>query len=47
MSETGTESANAEAWRGKVGKLTEAELDAFLAGGHVARLGVLDETFLL
>ena len=42
MSETGTESANAEAWRGKVGKLTEVELDAFLAGGHVARLGVLD-----
>ena len=42
MSEAASETANAEAWRGKVGKLTEEELDAFLAGGHVARLGVLD-----
>lgn len=42
MSEATTDTANAEAWRGKVGKLTEEELDAFLAGGHVARLGVLD-----
>ena len=43
MSETGNVTANAESWRGKVGKLTEEELDDFLAGGHVARLGVLDE----
>ncbi|MCA9880855.1 MAG: pyridoxamine 5'-phosphate oxidase family protein [Thermomicrobiales bacterium] len=43
MSEAETETTNAEAWRGKVGKLTAEELDAFLAGGHVARLGVLDE----
>lgn len=32
-----------EEWRGKVGKLTQEELDAFLVEGHVARLGCLDE----
>jgi nitroimidazol reductase NimA-like FMN-containing flavoprotein (pyridoxamine 5'-phosphate oxidase superfamily) len=32
-----------EEWRGKVGKLTDEELDAFLAQGNVARLGCLDD----
>lgn len=32
-----------DAWRGKVGKMTPVELDAFLAEGVIARLGCLDE----
>ena len=31
-----------EPWRGRVGKLTEAELLEFLAGNHLCRLAVLD-----
>lgn len=31
-----------EEWRGKVGKLSAAEVKDFLAGGHVARLACLD-----
>ena len=32
-----------EAWRGKVGRLSEAELGEFLAGGQICRLGCVDE----
>jgi nitroimidazol reductase NimA-like FMN-containing flavoprotein (pyridoxamine 5'-phosphate oxidase superfamily) len=38
------ESPAGEEWRGKVGKLTGEELDAFLAEGNVARLGCLDDS---
>ncbi|MFN8591531.1 MAG: pyridoxamine 5'-phosphate oxidase family protein [Thermomicrobiales bacterium] len=37
-----TEQRTGEDWRGKVGKLTQAELDEFLAAGNVARLACLD-----
>lgn len=40
---TDRETPAGEEWRGKVGKLTEEELDAFLARGNVARLGCLDD----
>lgn len=41
---TGNEAgASDEEWRGKVGKLDEAEVAEFLAGGWVARLGCLDD----
>lgn len=33
----------AETWRGKVGRMDEAELAEFLSGGTVARLGCLDD----
>lgn len=33
----------AEAWRGKVGKLSQEELDAFLVQGNVARLACIGE----
>src|ERR671921_151502 len=39
---TARETPAGEEWRGKVGKLSEEELDTFLAGGNVARLGCLD-----
>ncbi len=39
---TARETPAGEEWRGKVGKLNEEELDTFLAGGNVARLGCLD-----
>ena len=39
---TARETPAGEEWRGKVGKLSEEELDEFLAGGNVARLGCLD-----
>jgi hypothetical protein len=39
---TARETPAGEEWRGKVGKLSEAELDEFLAKGNVARLGCLD-----
>lgn len=39
---TATETRAGEEWRGKVGKLTEEELDDFLARGNVARLACLD-----
>lgn len=32
-----------ESWRGKIGKLGQQELDAFLAEGTIARLACLDE----
>lgn len=32
-----------EAWRGKVGKMSREEMEAFLAEGVVGRLGVLDD----
>ena len=38
---TARETAAGEEWRGKVGKLSAEELDAFLALGNVARLAVL------
>jgi len=41
---TATETPASEAWRGKVGKLNEDELNAFLIQGNVARLGCLDKT---
>jgi hypothetical protein len=41
---TARETPAGEAWRGKVGKLSEKDLDAFLARGNVARLGCLDES---
>ncbi|MDQ4058627.1 MAG: pyridoxamine 5'-phosphate oxidase family protein, partial [Actinomycetota bacterium] len=31
-----------ESWRGKVGRLHQDELEAFLAEGRIARLGCLD-----
>lgn len=40
---TARESPAGEEWRGKVGKLSQEELDAFLAKGNVARLACLDE----
>ncbi len=40
---TEKETLSGEEWRGKVGKLSEEELDAFLIQGNVARLGCLDE----
>lgn len=39
---TATEARTGEEWRGKVGKLTQEELDKFLAAGNVARLACLD-----
>lgn len=42
MSEREEQSAPDESWRGKVGRMDEAELAAFMAGGTVARLGCLD-----
>jgi hypothetical protein len=39
---TARETPAGEEWRGKVGKLSEEELDEFLAGGTVARLACLD-----
>lgn len=41
MSET--ETGSGESWRGKVGKMDEAEMAEFLKGGWVARMGCLDE----
>lgn len=41
---TAREAPAGEEWRGKVGKLSAEELDAFLAKGNVARLACLDET---
>lgn len=38
-----TTSTEGEAWRGKVGVMDEAEIDAFLRLGTIARLAVLDE----
>ena len=32
-----------EEWRGKVGRMEPAEMDAYLAAGNVARLGCLDD----
>ena len=32
-----------EAWRGKVGKMSQEEMEAFLAEGVIARLGCLDD----
>jgi nitroimidazol reductase NimA-like FMN-containing flavoprotein (pyridoxamine 5'-phosphate oxidase superfamily) len=40
---TARETPAAEAWRGKVGKLSDEELSAFLAEGNVARLACMDE----
>jgi hypothetical protein len=40
---TVTEHGSEQAWRGKVGELSGAELDAFLGGGVLCRLAVLDE----
>jgi nitroimidazol reductase NimA-like FMN-containing flavoprotein (pyridoxamine 5'-phosphate oxidase superfamily) len=34
--------ANKEEWRGKIGKLTEEEMNAFLAGNPFCRLGCID-----
>ncbi len=42
MTDTGVPAG--EEWRGKVGKLSDEELDAFLAHNNVARLGCLDES---
>jgi len=36
------EMADSEAWRGKVGGMSEAEANDFLAGNKVCRLGCLD-----
>ena len=41
---TASEATTGEEWRGKVGKLNQEELDAFLAGGNVARLACLDDS---
>jgi len=38
-----TETQSDETWRGKVGKMDEAEMASFLAGGLVARLACLDD----
>jgi hypothetical protein len=43
MTATEGEARTGEEWRGKVGKLSQEELDAFLARGNVARLGVIDD----
>jgi hypothetical protein len=43
MSAAESETRAGEEWRGKVGKLSQEELDAFLARGNVARLGVIDD----
>ena len=40
---TARETPAGEEWRGKVGKLSEEELNAFLAEGNVARLACLDD----
>lgn len=32
-----------ESWRGKIGRLQQDEVDAFLSEGHLARLACLDE----
>lgn len=37
-----TPTAGNESWRGKVGKMSEAEIAAFLAEGVLCRLGCLD-----
>lgn len=37
------EAAEGEAWRGKVGRMSEEEIAAFLGEGVIARLGCLDE----
>lgn len=43
MDETATVSETSQAWRGKVGELSEEELDAFLGRGVLCRLAVLNE----
>lgn len=35
--------AQAEEWRGKVGRMDPDEVDAYLADGRIARLGCLDD----
>jgi nitroimidazol reductase NimA-like FMN-containing flavoprotein (pyridoxamine 5'-phosphate oxidase superfamily) len=35
--------ARDESWRGKIGRLEQEDLDAFLAEGHIARLACLDD----
>lgn len=37
------ETAEKDAWRGKVGKMSQEEIDAYLAEGVLARLACLDE----
>ena len=37
------DAGGAEAWRGKVGKMSQEEMAAFLAEGVIARLGCLDD----
>ena len=37
------QAAGPEAWRGNVGKMDQAEVEAFLAEGVLARLGCLDD----
>jgi nitroimidazol reductase NimA-like FMN-containing flavoprotein (pyridoxamine 5'-phosphate oxidase superfamily) len=32
-----------QSWRGKIGRLEQEELDAFLSEGHLARLACIDE----
>jgi len=39
VSDTQTKS---EEWRGKVGKMSQEEMEDFLGGGHLCRLGCLD-----
>jgi hypothetical protein len=37
------QTASGESWRGKVGRMDDAEMNEFLAGGWVGRLGVLTD----
>lgn len=43
MDQSSTESRTDQSWRGKIGEMSEQELNAFLARGVLCRLAVLDE----
>ena len=40
---TDTSWTNRSTWRGKVGKMSQAEVERFLAGNSLCRVGCLDE----
>lgn len=43
MDQSSTESRTDQSWRGKIGEMSEQELNEFLARGVLCRLAVLDE----
>jgi hypothetical protein len=43
MGDAGAAANEGEAWRGKVGPLSAAEIEEFLAGPHIARVACMDD----